>query len=77
MNDDINKKSFSRMIETFVRTHKGCGYMEAILELCERNEIDPRDTKKLISKEIIERIENEARNLNMLEGGHSSYTLPI
>jgi hypothetical protein len=51
--------------------------MEAILELCERNEIDPRDTKKLISKEIIERIEYEARSLNMLEGGHSSYTLPI
>ena len=77
MTDDINKKSFSRMVETFVRTHRGCSYMDAILELCERNEIDPRDTKKLISKEIIERIEYEARTLNMLQGGHSSYTLPI
>ena len=75
--DDINKKSFSRMIETFVRTHKGCNYMEAILELCERNDIDPRDTKKLISKEIAEKVEWEARDLNLLHGGNTTYQLPI
>ena len=77
MNDDINKKSFSRMVETFVRTHRGCGYMEAIVLLCEKNEIDVRDSKKLISKEIVEHIEVEARNLNLLQGGSTSYTLPI
>jgi len=36
-----------------------------------------RDSKKLVSKEIIERIEYEARELNMLKGGNTSYTLPI
>jgi ribosomal protein S4E len=74
--DDLNKKSFSRMIETYVRTHRGCGYMDAIVELCEKNEIDIRDSKKLISKEIIEHIEFEAHNLNMLIGGKVA-TLPI
>jgi hypothetical protein len=77
MQVDINKKSFSRMVETYVRTHKGCQYIDAIVELCEVNEIDLRDSKKLVSKEIIERIEYEARELNMLKGGNTSYTLPI
>lgn len=80
--DDINKNSFSRMVETYVRTHRACNnsssqYIDAIVELCENNEIDLRDSKKLISKEIIEHIEFEARELNMLQGGTSSYTLPI
>ena len=77
MNEDINKKSFSRMIETFVRTHRGCGYMEAIILLCEKNEIDVRDSKKLISNEIKEHIEFEARELNLITGGTTSVTLPI
>ncbi len=75
--DDINKKSFSRMIETYVRTHVGCQYIDAIVELCERNDIDLRDSKKLVSKEIVEHIEFEARELNMLQGGNTSYTLPV
>ena len=75
--EDINKKSFSRMVETYVRTHRGCSYMDAIVELCEVNEIDLRDTKRLISKELIEHIEVEARNINMLQGGNRSYSLPI
>jgi ribosomal protein S4E len=75
--DDINKKSFSRMVETYVRTHRGCDYMDAIIILCEKNEIDLRDSKKLVNKEIIEHIEYEARELNMLQGGNTSYSLPI
>jgi len=74
--EDINKKSFSRMVEVYVRTHKGCDYMEAIIQLCDENELDLRDAKKLVSKELIERIEYEARELNMLHGSNS-YTLPI
>lgn len=65
------------MIETYVRTHSGCQYIDAIVELCEKNDIDLRDSKKLVSKEIVEHIEFEARELNMLQGGNTSYTLPI
>lgn len=75
--EDVNKKSFSRMVENYVRTHPGCTYIDAIVELCGTNELDIRDAKKLISKEIIEHIEYEARNLNMLVGGNTSHALPV
>ena len=75
--DDINKKSFSGLVETFVRTHKDCNYMDAIIDVCEDNEIDLRDSKKLISKEIIEHVEFEAKQLNLLIGGNPTHMLPI
>ena len=75
--DELNKKSFSRIVETYVRTHKGCPYMDAIIDVCDKNEIDLRDSKKLISKEIVQHVEFEAKELNLLQGGNPSYTLPI
>ena len=74
--EDINKKAFSNLVENFVRTHKDCPYMDAIIQVCEDNEIDIRDSKKLISKEIIQHVEFEAKKLNLLQGGHSTM-LPI
>ncbi len=65
------------MIENYVRTHKDCPYIDAIIDVCEKNEIDLRDSKKLISKEIIQHVEFEAKELNLLQGGNPSYTLPI
>jgi len=73
--EDINKKSFSRMVETFVRTRKGATYIDAIVQLCEDNDLDVRDAKKLVTKQLIEHIEAEARDLNMLQGGKKEYTL--
>ena len=77
MSEDLNKKAFSGLVETFVRTHKGCAYMDAIINVCESNEIDLRDSKKLISKEIIEHVEFEAKQLNLLIGGNPTHMLPI
>ena len=75
--DDINKKSFSSLVETFVRTHRGTSYIDSVIQVCEDNEIDLRDSKKLISKEIIEHLEFEAKELNLLQGGNTSHLLPI
>jgi hypothetical protein len=75
--EDINKKSFSNLVETFVRTHRDTNYIDAIIEVCEKNEIDIRDSKKLISKEIIQHVEFEAKELNLLQGGNPSHLLPI
>ena len=75
--EDINKKSFSNLVETYVRTHKDTNYIDAIIDVCEKNEIDLRDSKKLISKEIIEHVEFEAKELNLLQGGNPSHLLPI
>ena len=74
--EDINKKAFSNLVETYVRTHRDSNYIDAIIEVCEKNEIDIRDSKKLISKEIIQHVEFEAKELNLLQGGHSTM-LPI
>ena len=75
--EDINKKAFSNLVENFVRTHKDTNYIDAIIEVCEKNEIDLRDSKKLISKEIIQHVEFEAKELNLLQGGQDSHLLPI
>jgi len=75
--EDINKKAFSNLVENFVRTHRDTNYMDAIIEVCEKNEIDIRDSKKLISKEIIQHVEFEAKELNLLQGGNPSHLLPI
>ena len=74
--DDLNKKTFSRLVETYVRTHKDCPYMDAIIDVCDKNEIDLRDSKKLISKEIVQHVEFEARQLNLLQGGNPTHILP-
>jgi hypothetical protein len=75
--EDINKKAFSNLVENFVRTHRDSNYIDAIIEVCEKNEIDLRDSKKLISKEIIQHVEFEAKELNLLQGGNPSHLLPI
>jgi hypothetical protein len=75
--EDINKKAFSNLVETYVRTHRDSNYIDAIIEVCEKNEIDLRDSKKLISKEIIQHVEFEAKELNLLQGGNPSHLLPI
>ena len=75
--EDINKKAFSNLVENYVRTHRGCPYIDAVIQVCEDNEIDLRDSKKLISKEIIQHVEFEAKELNLLQGGNSSHLLPI
>ena len=75
--EDINKKAFSNLVETFVRTHRDTNYIDAIIEVCEKNEIDLRDSKKLVSKEIIQHVEFEAKELNLLQGGNPSHLLPI
>ena len=51
--------------------------MDAVIDVCENNEIDLRDSKKLISKEIIEHVEFEAKQLNLLIGGNPTHMLPI
>ena len=75
--EELNKKTFSRLVETYVRTHKDCPYMDAIIDVCDKNEIDLRDSKKLISKEIVQHVEFEARELNLLQGGNPTHILPV
>lgn len=68
----LSKKRFTKMIENVVKTKK-LSYMEAVVYLCEDNNIDLEDVKKFLSTPIKDRIEVEAMNLNYLPKGN---TLP-
>lgn len=68
----LTKKRFSKMIETEVRANK-LSYMDAVVHLCEQNNIEIEDVKKFLSVSVKERIEVEAQNLNFLPKGN---TLP-
>ena len=57
---------FALIIENMVKEKK-ISYIDAILEYCKDNEIDPSNTKSMINKNIKEKIAYEAHNLNMLK----------
>ena len=70
----MNSKEFSLKIESIVR-EKRTSYMDAIIEYCNNNGIDPRNTKGLINKTLKEKIAFEAQSLNMLK--EKTAKLPI
>lgn len=61
----LNKNRFTKLIEKTVADLK-IGYMDAVLYVCDKNEIDPEDVSKFISPVIKGKIEAEAMNLNFL-----------
>lgn len=65
MSDFLNKSKFTQLIEKTVVELK-ISYMEAILYLCDKNDIDPADVNKFISPIIKGKLEAEAMNLNYL-----------
>jgi len=62
----MNSKEFSLKIENIVQTKKGISYMDAVLEFCKDNEIDPGTVAPLISKPLKDKIALEAQKLNFL-----------
>jgi len=61
----LNKSRFTKLIEATVSELR-ISYMEAILHLCDKNEIEPEDVNKFISPIIKGKLEAEAMNLNFL-----------
>tara|TARA_Y100001973_G_C4912360_1_gene192484 strand:+ start:209 stop:442 length:234 start_codon:yes stop_codon:yes gene_type:complete len=61
----LTKSKFTKLVEATV-AEKSISYMDAILHLCDKNEIEPLDIKKFISNIIKDKVEAEARNLNFL-----------
>lgn len=61
----LNKNRFTKLIEKTVSELR-VSYMDAILHVCDKNEIDPEDVSKFISPIIKSKLEAEAMNLNFL-----------
>jgi len=53
------------MIEEAV-VKKKLSYMDAILDICEKNNIEPEDVRKFVSPIIKDKLEAEAMSLNLL-----------
>ena len=61
----LTKSKFTKLVEKTVGELK-IPYMEAVLHLCEKNDMEPEDMKKFISPIIRDKIEAEAMRLNFL-----------
>ena len=66
----MNKKKFTKMVEDCVRT-KSMTYMDTVVYLCDKNNLEIEDVKKYIAISIKEKIEFEAMKLNFLEKSES------
>ena len=69
----LTKSEFAKQIETTVQSHKS-SYMDAVIHLCEKHEVELEEVKKIISPIIKNKIEAEAMRLNFLPRQNS---LPI
>jgi hypothetical protein len=63
MFEDSN--SFSKFIEQKAREQK-CSHVDAILEYCKENYIDPNDIKSLINKSLKDKLEVNFQDDNYL-----------
>ena len=62
----MNSKEFSLLIEGIVK-EKRISYMDAIVDYCEKNDIDLGTVKSIINKSLKEKIKLEATDLKMLK----------
>jgi len=67
----MNSKEFSLKIESVVR-QKRISYMDAILDFCKENDVDPGNVGKLVSKSLKEKLKVEALDLKLLKGSNSA-----
>jgi uncharacterized protein YdhG (YjbR/CyaY superfamily) len=63
--DFLTKSKFTKLVEQTV-TELKISYMEAILHLCDKNDLEPEDMKKFVSPIIKDKLEAEAMQLNFL-----------
>ena len=61
----LTKSKFTKLIESTVAEMK-IPYMDAILRVCEKNDIEIEDIRKFISPVIRDKLEAEAMELNFL-----------
>jgi UDP-glucose 6-dehydrogenase len=64
----LTKSKFSVLIENSV-IKKKMSYIDAVVDICEKQGIDPEDVRKFISAPIKDKIEAEAMKLNYLPRG--------
>jgi len=66
----MNSKEFSQKIERLAK-EKRCSLMDAILEFCKENDLDPGTVGSMVSKSLKEKIKADAIQLKLLKGSAS------
>ena len=66
----MNSKEFSQKIERLAK-EKRCSLMDAILEFCKENDLDPGTVGSMVSKSLKEKIKADAIKLKLLKGSAS------
>ena len=67
----ISRKEFSDKVEKLMVGGKS-DVMSAILTVCEKHMLEPESAKRLISPTLKEKLEAEAKGLNMVNRGHNA-----
>ncbi len=62
----LKTQDFSHRIAEIIY-HKGCGMIDAILIYCDENDVEPAQVRRLISDEMKQQLEVEARSHNLLK----------
>ena len=65
----MTKKRFQTMVEETVQQYS-LTHMDAILMICEKNNIEPEDIAKYMTPVIKDKLEADAMRLNFLEGSN-------
>ena len=74
--DEIAKEKFSlKVLERVTKTN--LSFMECVLELGDEMGLEPTATGKLLTKPIIEKVEQEAKNLNLIKNKKKTLKLPV
>jgi len=69
----LTPTKFSTLIEEMVQ-EKHLSYMDACLEYCKDNNVEPESLGRLVNKALKQKIQVEAENLNFLQ---KSSSLPL
>ena len=75
MSEFLTKAKFSKAVEQAIQKRKFISTIDAILYVCDINKIDPADVKKFLNSDIKDRVEAEAKSLNLLPDNETK--LPI
>ena len=63
----MTSAKFSQEVEKIALTNADMNYIDAVLHLCEVNDIEVESVSKLISKPLKEKLKYEAQKLNFIK----------
>ena len=63
----MTSATFSQEVEKIAVTNEDMNYIDSVLHLCEKNEIEVESVSKFISKPLKEKLKYEAQQLNFMK----------